>query len=64
MLPPRLAGRLAAARMTRSNTAVGAAAPLDESVARRIDDWCAEDVDDLARLIGRDLSAWHTSPAG
>jgi hypothetical protein len=63
MLPPRLAGRLAEARMERSAAVVTPAVPLDPSLARRIADWCAEDVDELAGLIGRDLSAWHHAPA-
>jgi hypothetical protein len=65
VLPPRLAGRLAELRMGRASGAGTTPAPaMDPVMARRIADWCADDVDELGRLIGRDLSAWHEAPAG
>ncbi|MCU1484869.1 MAG: hypothetical protein JWN67_1615 [Actinomycetia bacterium] len=65
VLPNRLAGRLAEVRMGRASAASSEPAPaIDPEVARRIADWCADDVDELARLLGRDLSSWQESPAG
>ncbi|MCU1372978.1 MAG: sulfotransferase [Actinomycetia bacterium] len=64
VLPPRVAGRLGDLRMGRADATNEPAPPIDPEVARRIADWCAEDVDELAGLIGRDLSAWHSAPAG
>jgi hypothetical protein len=60
VLPNRVAGKLAAARMTRASAASTEPAPvMDPEVDRRITAWCADDVDALAGLIGRDLSAWQ-----
>jgi hypothetical protein len=60
VLPNRLAGRLAEARMTRASSARSEPAPeIDPDVERRITEWCADDVDRLAGLIGRDLSGWQ-----
>jgi hypothetical protein len=65
VLPPRLAGRLAEVRMGRASAASTEPAPeMDPAVAERIAEWCRTDVDDLATLIGRDLTDWHTNPAG
>lgn len=65
VLPPRLAGRLAEVRMGRASASSTAPAPeLDPGIARRIADWCADDVDEVARSIGRDLTGWHEAPAG
>jgi hypothetical protein len=65
VLPNRLAGRLAEVRMGRASAASGEPAPsMDPDVARRIADWCADDVAELATLIGRDLAAWQASPGG
>jgi hypothetical protein len=65
VLPNRLAGRLAEVRMGRASAGSGEPAPsIDPDVARRIAEWCADDVDELATLIGRDLSAWQASPDG
>jgi hypothetical protein len=65
VLPNRLAGRVAEARMGRASAGTREPVPpMDPAVARRIADWCADDVDELASLLGRDLSAWQESPAG
>lgn len=60
LLPPRLAGRLAEARMTWAGASSSPGPPpaIDPAVDRRITEWCADDVAELATLIGRDLSAW------
>jgi hypothetical protein len=60
VLPNRVAGRLAAARMTRASSASREPSPdIDPDVDRRITEWCADDVDQLAALIGRDLFSWQ-----
>jgi hypothetical protein len=65
VLPNRLAGRVAEARMGRASATSQAPPPaMDPTVARRIADWCAGDVEELASLLGRDLSAWQEEPAG
>jgi hypothetical protein len=62
MLPPRLAGRLAEAKVLRSDTGLGPPPPLDDAIASRIADWCKDDVKELGQLIGRDLDDWITHP--
>jgi hypothetical protein len=60
VLPPRVAGRLGDMRLGWAGATTEAPPPpIDPDVARRIADWCADDVDELAALIDRDLSAWH-----
>ena len=61
-LPPRVVARLAEVRASRLDAGAGAAPPVPPDVARRIADWCADDVESLGRRIGRDLSAWTTDP--
>jgi hypothetical protein len=62
LLPARVAGRLAELRVVRADGGLGAPPPLDPDLARRIADWCADDIDALARLLGRDLSGWQLQP--
>lgn len=62
LLPPRLAGRLAEAKVRRSDSGVAPPPPLDDAIADRIADWCKEDVKELAELIGRDLDEWIERP--
>jgi hypothetical protein len=64
VLPASVAGRIAAARVSRSDAGAAPAPPLDPEVAQRIVDWCRGDVDELAGLIGRDLDDWQAAPAG
>lgn len=63
-LPPRLAGRLAEVRAARFDAGLGPTPPLDPATARRIAEWCADDVAALGRRIGRDLSSWTETPSG
>ena len=62
LLPPRLAGRLAEARVLRSDSGLAPPPPLDDQIADRIADWCKDDVKELADLIGRDLDDWIERP--
>ena len=65
VLPPRLAGRLAEVRMGRASAVSTEPPPeMDPAVAARIAEWCRDDVDELAGLIGRDLADWQANPAG
>ena len=63
MLPPRLAGRLAEARVRRSDSGLAPPPPLDDAIAARIANWCEDDTRDLGVLIGRDLDGWLNRPA-
>jgi hypothetical protein len=62
LLPPRLAGRLAEAKVLRSDSGLAPPPPLDDRIADRIADWCKDDVKELAELIGRDLDDWIERP--
>jgi hypothetical protein len=62
LLPPRLAGRLAEAKVLRSDSGLAPPPPLDDTIADRIADWCKDDVKELAELIGRDLDDWIERP--
>lgn len=63
VLPAGVVAKLAEARVKRSDATLQAAPALDPAVDRRITEWCAADVDDLAGLLGRDLSSWQVAPA-
>jgi hypothetical protein len=62
LLPPRLAGRLAEARVLRSDSGHAPPPPLEDAIADRVADWCKDDVKELAELIGRDLDDWIERP--
>lgn len=61
VLPPSVTAKLAEARVLRADAAPRATPSIDPEVDRRITEWCADDVDELAGRIDRDLSAWQAA---
>jgi hypothetical protein len=58
MLPPKLAGRLGRLRAVVEDSALRPVALPEGPVRDRLSEWYAPDVERVAALVGRDLSAW------
>ena len=61
-LPYRKGARFAARLIER--TSVGKALSISQDTRRRLADYYARDIDELSRLIGRDLAVWHQENEG